>query len=272
MSKVINLTGQRFGRLTVIKRFPNDKNNSATWLCKCDCGNTKIVRGIDLTRGMTKSCGCFRHEFRTQDFTGMRFGKLTVLRKITTNGGHGTLWECQCDCGNIVSVRHDSLKTGHTSSCGCYNKSGKSHIRHGKTNTRIHRIWNAMKQRCTNPNCKAWKNYGGREITICDEWNGKDGFENFYEWSSLHGYTDELTIDRIDVNGNYCPENCRWVTRKEQQNNRRANVVITYNNEKHTLTEWADILGVNSATLINRHRLGWNDIDIITKPIKNQKR
>ena len=128
-----------------------------------------------------------------------------------------------------------------------------------------------MKQRCTNPNNKAWKNYGGRGITICDEWIGKYGFDKFYEWSIQNGYTDELTIDRVDVNGNYCPENCRWVTRKTQQNNTRANVVISYNNEKHTLTEWADILGIKSATLINRHRLGWSDKDILTKPIKGKK-
>ena len=226
MSKAIDLTGQRFGRLTVIERSES-KNGIAAWLCKCDCGNTKIVRGVDLTRGMTKSCGCFRHDFRTPDFTGRKFGKLTVLRKITSNGGHGALWECQCDCGEKTIARHDDLKTGHKKSCGCYGKSGESHIRHGKTNTRIHRIWNAMKQRCTNPNFKQWKDYGGRGITVCDEWSRKNGFDNFYEWAISHGYRDDLEIDRIDNDGNYEPNNCRFVTHKENMNNRKRRKVNT---------------------------------------------
>lgn len=224
MSKVIDLTGQRFGRLTVIERS-DSKNGRATWLCKCDCGNTKVISGVDLRRGTIKSCGCYLHDFRTPDLTDMRCGKLTVIRKITTNGGHGTLWECQCDCGKTTIARHDDLKTGHKKSCGCYGKSGESKIRHGQTHTRIHRQWCAIKQRCTNPNFKQWKDYGGRGIKVCDEWNGKHGFDNYYRWAITHGYSDDLEIDRIDNDGNYEPSNCRFVTHKENMNNRKRREV-----------------------------------------------
>jgi hypothetical protein len=220
LSRLIDLTGKRFGRLVVIERAKNGENGKAQWLCKCDCGNTKIVSGTDLRKGSCKSCGCYRHDFRTLDISGKRFGYLTVIEKVSTNGGHGSLWKCVCDCGNELNVRHYSLTTGHTSSCGCYNKSGKAKVRHGQTGTRLHNIWGAMKQRCNNPNFKQWKDYGGRGIKVCDEWNSKHGFDSFYKWAMDNGYDSKLEIDRIDNDGNYEPNNCRFVTHKENMNNR----------------------------------------------------
>lgn len=219
MARLKDLTGMRFGRLVVLERSENKRERTA-WKCICDCGNEKVVAGIDLTRGMVKSCGCYRHDFRTKDLSGERFGRLLVIERDSINAGHGATWKCQCDCGNTVVVRQDGLITGHATSCGCYRDSGEPKIRHGMTGTKLHRVWLAMKQRCKNPRLKQWKDYGGRGISVCEEWNEKHGFDAFCDWALSNGYSDELEIDRIDNDGNYCPENCRWVTHKVNMNNR----------------------------------------------------
>jgi hypothetical protein len=154
------------------------------------------------------------------DLTGQRFGKLVVVLRADNIGRHPA-WLCKCDCGAEIVVRADFLKTKATN-CGCdykgaVNKThGMSYPRH-----RLYVIWANMKQRCHYTKCSHYPNYGGRGITVCQEW--QDSFEAFYEWAMSSGYEDHLSIDRINCDGNYEPSNCRWATMKEQQNNRRNN-------------------------------------------------
>ena len=159
-----------------------------------------------------------------KDIVGVRFGRLTVVKKVAKSekGLHGTLWLCNCDCGVQTIVDRNNLNTGNTQSCGCLGRERRlaGTVKHHKTNTRLHRIWKAMKTRCYNKNFHAYKYYGERGITICDEW--KNDFNAFYAWANSNGYREDLTIDRINTNLEYSPENCRWATMQEQNQNKRA--------------------------------------------------
>lgn len=154
------------------------------------------------------------------DLHGKKYGRLQVL-EIAGKKGCETTWLCKCDCGNSVIATGGNLRAGRTQSCGCYNseQSRKRRLKHGLTGKRLNRIWKNMKTRCYNPNSNNYKYWGARGITICDEW--RDSFEKFMKWALANGYQDNLTIDRINVNGNYEPQNCRWVTMTVQNNNRR---------------------------------------------------
>ena len=196
------------------------------------------------------------------DITGQKFSHLTVLRYVGNDKRGQSLWECLCDCGNKKIVTGAKLRWGEIKSCGCAQHQGS----HGLADSPIYNVWRTMKARCLNPNNHKYKRYGGRGITICDEW--KDHFEMFYEWAIANGYAEGLSIDRIDNNGNYCPENCRWATAKEQSNNTHSNVFFTHDGQTHTIAQWAEICGITKAALYHRLERGWSIAEALTTKTK----
>ena len=204
------------------------------------------------------------------DLTGQKFGRLTVIKRVKNqNKTRSAYWLCQCECGNTTVVSSPNLKNKHAMSCGCLQQESRlTHsIKHGLSKTRLYKIYLGMKKRCYNKKYFQFQHYGGRGIKICDEW--LDNFMNFYNWAMTNGYTDELTIDRIDVNGNYEPSNCRWVTPHQQSNNTRTNRLITYNNKTHTMAEWAKITGLTYSAIQHRLDRNWSIEKTLTTPQKN---
>lgn len=186
-------------------------------------------------------------EYKVIDLTGQRFGRLTVVKKIGIKNagqrGSKSVWLCKCDCGNEKEVLRNSLISGNTKSCGCLGVETKKlmHLKHGMAKKRLWKIWTGIRDRCNNPNNSSYHYYGGRGISVCDEWND---FEKFMIWSISNGYDDTLTIDRIDTNGNYEPSNCKWSTRKEQTRNRNITKKVTYGDKKIPVSEVAEIEGI----------------------------
>lgn len=217
IGKFMDLTGKKFGKLTVIERVPKDicpgTSGGVLWRCKCECGNIKEIRSTDLTRRKFPNCGCYTHE--------------------------------------LLCLKHHDPTT------------------HGYRYTRLYRIWTNMKSRCYNVNHKSYEGYGGRGITVCEEW--KNDFVEFKNWAIENGYRDDLTIDRIDNDGDYKPNNCRWVTMREQSNNRRSTKLITYNGETHSEAEWARILGAERNVIHDRLKKGWSIERTLSTPVKHYK-
>lgn len=194
MSKFIDLTGQKFGRWTVIKYSHKNSKRMVYWLCKCDCGNEKIVLGNNLRRGKSLSCGCLARELNSQN-----------------------------------------------------HQLGKD-----KDRTKIYYAWSNLKRRCYDEKNFNYQNYGARGIVVCNKW--KNNFQEFYDWSIKNGYAKNLTLDRIDVNGNYEPSNCRWITLLEQANNKRNNYYVKYENKMYTIADLSRKLNMNYDKLKHRIR------------------
>lgn len=195
------------------------------------------------------------------DIIGQKYGRLTVIRKADSGRER---YVCQCDCGNTIILVPSRIKK--RKSCGCYEKENlriisKSALTHGKTNTRLYGIWCKMKDRCYNPNIEHYDCYGGRGITICDEWS--NSFEVFYEWAMQNGYADNLSIDRINVNGNYEPNNCRWATKTEQMRNRRDTVFVMYKGNKIPISEVSEKYGIYKAYIWRKVKAGYDDLSTI---------
>ena len=198
---------------------------------------------------------------KRKNLIGQSFGRLTVIAEGKTRESNNKrkqyYWLCQCSCGSQPKeINQNSLLNGEIISCGCYHSEHNHEygFKHGMSHTRIYTIWSGMIQRCCNPNAKNYPRYGSRGVTVCEEWKE---FKNFYDWSKISGYSDNLTIERLDNNGNYCPENCTWITKQKQMRNTRRNHYIKYNDEELTLTEWARKFDMNVETL--RYQVNHNN-------------
>ena len=194
------------------------------------------------------------------ELTGRRFGFLTAIERADKKGGR-TAWICLCDCGNKHIVTTKELLRGTTRSCGCLRRKVLSETSktHGESKTRLYRIWADIKTRCFNKKSRNYYKYGGRGISMCREWLE---YEPFKSWAVSNGYDDRLSIDRIDVNGDYEPSNCRWADNVTQANNTRRNVYLEHDGEIKTMAEWARYFGCTYSLLHNRHRKGYSKGDI----------
>jgi hypothetical protein len=259
-----DITGQTFGTLTALCRTESSGNTK--WECNCRCGKVMSIRISHLLSGARKSCGCLK---APEDLTGQRFQRLTAIRLI--EGAKKAKWLCQCDCGETPEVYASSLKNSHTGSCGCLHRAAVT--THGDSSngsiSAEYRTWSGMVNRATSEvsSAKDYPKYRGRGIKVCDRWRV---FENFLSDMGRKP-TPSHSLDRIDNDGSYCPENCRWATRSEQQRNTRSNRLLTYKGETRCLTEWAEVKGVRRHVLNNRVRLGWTTEQILETPVMPRK-
>lgn len=259
-NKIKDLTGQKFGRLTVISRYgrTDGKRKIPTWLCRCECGNTVVRTGKALKS--SENSGCDDCKFVRENLVGKRFGMLTVTSKAESGNGK-VIWNCKCDCGNDIQASTGLLNFGSVISCGCAKRKRiiEKNTTHGLSNTRLYEIWSGMKKRCYNKNSKRYMDYGGRGIIMCDEWC--DDFQAFYDWSMENGYKEKLTIERKDVNGNYCPENCTWIPFGKQARNQRKTVYYTLFGIEKPLVEWCEYAETKSSRAYQRYKNGNNPFD-----------
>lgn len=205
------------------------------------------------------------------DLTGQRFGRLTVISFSHKNKRGVVYWSCKCDCGKETVASRSDLRGGNTQSCGCYRlqRIKETNSTHQESHTRLFKTWCSMRERCTYPRNNHYHIYGGRGIKVCDEWQE---FIPFRDWALANGYRDDLTIDRIDPDGNYCPENCRWTDAKTQANNKRNNRLIEYKGQTKTLAQWCrDFPGLSAGTIKSRIYLyGWSVERAFETPVKRK--
>lgn len=266
-----DLTGMQFGELTVLGRDAEYIDNNGQikrdkWVCRCSCGSETIVIRHDLVTGNTKSCGCIKKRKRAKDLTGKTFGRLTVLERVEDHispcGHKEIMWKCRCECGNEVIVQGKRLRNGTTRSCGCLSRelTSERFSTHGYSKERLYGVWTGMIDRCCNENNQNYHNYGARGIKLCDEW--RHNYVSFREWALQAGYDEnaepgECTIDRINTDGNYEPDNCRWANKTEQARNRRNTIMYVYNGEEKPLAEWCDEFDLPYLKVSYRLKHGW---------------
>ena len=209
---------------------------------------------------------------RAIDITGKRYGRLVAVERaenrISKSGKIRARWLCKCDCGKEKVVLLDDLRGGHTKSCGCFNSEIASRRKktHGATKTRIYNEWLSMKSRCYNKNAKDYIRYGGRGIKICEAW--KNDFVTFRDWAMENGYKDNLTIERKDVNGDYCPENCCWITASEQAKNRRTTLRAKDENGNEIYAmDIAEKNGIPMNVVVARKSRGWDLEKALNTPL-----
>ena len=204
------------------------------------------------------------------DLQGKRFGKLIAIEIVGKDKSRNILWRCKCDCGNDVIVKACDLKRGHCKSCGCYQKemASKANKTHGESHGKLHQVWLDMRARCRRKSHHAYKWYGQKGVSVCEEWN--NDYLSFQKWAFENGYKDGLTIDRIDGNGDYCPENCRWSTRKEQSNNISSCVYFDFMGERLNITQFCEKYDVSTGHFYKIARKNIN-IQTLMKCIETSK-
>ncbi len=206
---------------------------------------------------------------KLKDETGKLYGRLVVLRRNGSNKYRLAMWLCECSCGNVVTIRGNDLRTGHTTSCGCYSIdrtiafNKKNNTTHGSTGSKTYVAWRSMKARCLNKNSESYGRYGGRGIVICDKW--VDSFESFLV--DMGEAPASMTLDRIDNNGDYTPGNCKWSTCEEQANNRSSNVILTVDGCSMSISMWARKVGLKRSTLEARIKNGWRHEKAVNTPV-----
>lgn len=278
---LIDLSGQKFGRWTVLRRADENKPSGTAWVCRCLCGVERSVAGTNLKNGQSTNCGCERLEKiraasigRTSqpnafiDLTGHTFGRWLVLQ-IGPKVGKTQMWSCVCECGAEKQVSGLNLRHGRSRSCGCLHaeKTSEAVKKHGLIDHPIYRTWQCLKNRCMNPAADDYKHYGARGISVAPEWLD---FRNF--WRDVASqWSPGLTIERVDVNGNYEPGNVRWASWTEQARNKRTNVVLDTPWGRITAAEASEKSGIDSRLLLWRHRRGW-PAERLFQPVKSQTR
>lgn len=228
--------GKVYGSLTVIAM------EAGKCVCKCICGKSKIVKASDLNRGFVVSCGCRKRAMARKkviDIVGKRFGRLTVIGRAP-NKGEKTMWICKCDCGKTKVVAGCNLKAGKSRSCGCLSSeiTTQQNIKHGYASTPLYHLWAGIKRRTSSSKPQFYR-YSGRGIKMCEEWRSDP--QSFIDWAMANGWQRGLEIDRIDNDGDYCPENCRFITKAENIS-RAQSYAISINGEAHSLREWSAIV------------------------------
>jgi hypothetical protein len=262
-----DLTGRVFGELIALEPCGKDKNGHYFWLCRCRCGNETKASSSNLLRGHVASCGCSKQKIGAEKklkkiddlIKGKTINNILFVERHHQDKRGVWIWSCVCHCGAIFYAYPKNAKSGKLKSCGCL----KGNYKHGLYKDKKYSVWCGMLSRCSCPTCEAYSNYGGRGIKVCEEWSD---FINFNNWAEQSGYEEGLELDRIDNNGDYSPENCRWVTHTENNRNKRTNRYITYEGDTKCTAEWAEILGVSIGLLLNRLNNNWSFEDIIETP------
>lgn len=264
----VDLSGQRFDMVTVIRPVGR-KHRYIEYLCRCDCGNEVRLGSNQLRNDCRHSCGC--HRLVNKPEIGRRYHHLTAIGPVE---GNKKLFVFRCDCGVEKEIDGYHVVNGLTITCG----SCEYHLKfmsdrnktHGLSNTKFYEQYRGMLKRCYDPNAINYRDYGGRGIRVCEEW--RTDAKAFYDWAIAHGWSEGLSLDRIDNDGDYCPENCRWATVKEQSHNKRNNLRLTFNGETKIAAEWADELNIPCKTLYERLRRGWSVEDALTCPVRKRSK